>query len=197
MGHRPYVIILNGVGSVGKSSTARALQELAATPFLHVSMDVFADMLPERMFGHPDGMIFETVQEQGRPSVTIRTGPVMQRTMRGMRHAIAALAAQGCDLVVDDVMMQEADADAYRALLTDVELRFVGLFAPLEVLEARELARGDRQPGLARWQFDRVHVGQRYELSIETSNSTPARNAARICDAFGIRSMGSRSMPTP
>ena len=61
----PHVIILNGVGSVGKTSTARALQTIAAKPFLHVSMDAFAEMLPERMLGHPDGMIFETVQSRG------------------------------------------------------------------------------------------------------------------------------------
>ncbi len=182
----PYVIILNGVGSVGKSSTARALQETVARPFLHVSMDVFADMLPKRMFGHPDGMIFETMQEQGAPCVVIKTGPVMTRTMRGMRHAIAAMAAQGNDLVVDDVMLGVAEADEYRALLAGANLRFVGLFAALAVLEARERGRGDRQLGLARWQFDRVHRGQRYDLEIDTSSSTPTRNAERIRDAFRL-----------
>ncbi len=186
MEDRPHVIILNGVGSVGKTSTARALQEITAKPFLHVSMDVFAEMLPERMFGHPDGMIFETVQEQGMPSVVIKVGPIMSRTMRGMRHAIAALAAQGNDLVVDDVMMAKAEADEYRTLLKHTELRFVGLFAPLAVLEVRERARGDRQLGLSRWQLDRVHRGQTYDLEIETSDSTPMQNAQRICAAFGL-----------
>ena len=186
MADRPHVIILNGVGSVGKTSTARALQEITAKPFLHVSMDVFADMLPARMFGHPDGMIFETVQEQGLPSVVITTGPVMARTMRGMRHSIAALAAQDNDLVVDDVMLEAAEAAEYRVLLTHAALHFVGLFAPLDVLEARERARGDRQPGLARWQFDRVHRGQAYDLEIDTSDSTPEENAHRIRAAFGL-----------
>ncbi|WP_428376918.1 chloramphenicol phosphotransferase CPT family protein [Lichenicoccus sp.] len=186
MADRPYVIILNGAGSVGKSSTAHALQEITTKPFLHVSMDVFIDMLPKRMFGHPDGMIFDIEQEQGAPSVVIKTGPVMARTMRGMRHAIAALAAPGNDLVVDDVMLEAGEADHYRALLTGVNLRFVGLLASLEVLEARERARGDRQLGLARWQFDRVHRGQRYDLEIETSDSTPAQNALRIRDAFRL-----------
>ncbi len=186
MPERPYVIILNGVGSVGKTSTARALQDVAVKPFLHVSVDTFAAMLPERMFGHPDGMIFETIQEDGKPSIVIQTGPVMARTMRGMRHAIAALAAQGNDLVVDDVMMEASEADEYRALLTQATLRFVGLFAPLDVLEARERARGDRELGLARWQFDRVHRGQAYDLEIETTDTTPVENARRICAAFGL-----------
>ena len=186
MGERPQIVILNGVGSVGKTSTARALQEIAARPFLHVSMDTFIGMLPDRMFGHPDGMIFETVQEQGRPSVIIRTGPVMARMTRGMRRAIAALSAEQNDLVVDDVMLDPGEAIEYRSLLTEIDLRFVGLFAPLEVLEARERARGDRQIGLARWQFTRVHRGQTYDLEIETSASTPMHNARLIRDAFGL-----------
>jgi len=180
------VIILNGVGSVGKTSTARALQAITAKPFLHVSMDVFVEMLPERMFGHPDGLIFETVQEQGLPSVAIKAGPIMARTMCGMRHAIAALASQGNDLVVDDVMLEQGAADEYRVLLKHTDLRFVGLLAPLAVLEERERARGDRQLGLARWQLDRVHRGQTYDLEIETSKATPMWNAQRICEAFGL-----------
>ena len=48
-GDQPRVIVLNGVGSLGKSSTAKAIRAIAAKPFLHVSMDAFIDMLPERM----------------------------------------------------------------------------------------------------------------------------------------------------
>ncbi|MFZ0017309.1 MAG: hypothetical protein WAL10_08230 [Acetobacteraceae bacterium] len=44
------------------------------------------------------------------------------------------------------------------------EVHFVGLFAPLDVLEARERQRGDRLIGLARWQYHRVHSGIAYDL---------------------------------
>ena len=46
------IILLNGVGSSGKSSIARALQEITAAPFLHVQMDVFVQMLPEALQDH-------------------------------------------------------------------------------------------------------------------------------------------------
>lgn len=59
------VIILNGVGSVGKTSMARALLGLAARPFLHVAMDAFLDMLPARLVGHADGLVFEDGVEAG------------------------------------------------------------------------------------------------------------------------------------
>ncbi|MES3028314.1 MAG: AAA family ATPase [Pseudomonadota bacterium] len=183
---RSQVIILNGVGSVGKSSTARALQEIAARPFLHVAMDSFLEMLPAAMMGHPDGLVFEPGQEDGHPSIALRTGPVLDRAMQGMRHAIAAMAGQGNNLVVDEVMLGRGEARAYRELLLGHDLRIVGLVAPLDVLERRERERGDREIGLARWQFDRVHQGVVYDLEIDATATTPAQNARKICEAFGL-----------
>jgi chloramphenicol 3-O phosphotransferase len=182
----PQIIILNGVGSVGKSATARALQAITAAPFLHVAMDTFLDMLPPALFGHPDGLIFETILEDGQPSVALHSGPVVARAMRGMRQAIAAMAGQGNHLIVDDVMIEPGEDGEYRALLSAFDIRLVGLFAPLDVLEARERQRGDRQIGLARWQYDRVHQDRVYDLRLDTSGASPEQTAGQIRDAFGI-----------
>ena len=186
MAARPHVIILNGVGSVGKSTAARALQAISREPSLHVAMDAFLDMLPGAMLGHPDGLTFETREDQGTPTVAIRTGPVLDRAMRGMRHAVAAMAAQGNNLVVDDVMTCEGQDREYRALLSAFDTRLVGLFAPLDVLEARERQRGDRETGLARWQYGRVHRGVAYDLKIDAAGSSPLQIARLIQDVFGL-----------
>jgi len=37
-------------------------------------MDAFLEMLPEGMLGHPDGIVFDTVEDAGKLSVIIRTG---------------------------------------------------------------------------------------------------------------------------
>jgi chloramphenicol 3-O phosphotransferase len=76
------IIILNGVGSVGKSSIAKAFQTITTEPFLHIAMDAFIDMLPKGMIGHPDGIVFEAAQDQDKPIVAITSGPVMQRAAR-------------------------------------------------------------------------------------------------------------------
>ncbi len=186
MSHPPHVINLNGVGSVGKTTVGRALQQVVPRPFLHVAMDAFVDMMPARLFGDPEGMVLETIQDGGRPSVAIHSGPVMARLLRGMHHAIAALAAQGNDLIVDDVMMGEGKGQEYSELLSRYRLRLVGLFAPLDVLEQRERDRGDREPGLARWQFDRVHRGLTYDLEIDTVQTTLLEAAHRIRSAFEL-----------
>ena len=179
------IVLLNGVGSAGKSSIARALQTITTAPFLHVQMDAFLDMLPEALQNHADGFSFETVLEDGRPSVVIRSGPVGARTTRGMRHAIAAMAGQGNNLIVDDVIFSDEIAE-YRELLSGFELHLVGVTAPLEVLEAREAARGDRLPGLARWQYPRVHKGVDYDLEVDSSRLTPLECARRIQQEFRL-----------
>ena len=179
------IILLNGVGSAGKSSIAKALQAMTAEPFLHVQMDAFLEMLPQALQETMPGFAFETGWEGGKPSVAIQAGPVGKRLMQGMRHAIAAMARHGNNLIVDDVMLGEEMAE-YRRLLSDFELFSVGVLAPLDVLEARETARGDRLPGLARWQFGRVHEGMRYDLEVDTSRLTPPECARRIQQRFGL-----------
>lgn len=73
---RPQVIILNGIGNVGKSSTAKALQAVTSRPFLHVAMDAFLDMLPEKMLAHPDSLLFEPAQDdEGDHHHKDRPGP--------------------------------------------------------------------------------------------------------------------------
>lgn len=182
---RPRIVLLNGVGSAGKTSIAKALQAIASEPFLHVQMDAFIEMLPERLQDHLDGFTFETISEQGKPSVVIGAGPVAEKTMRGMRHAIAALAGQGNNLIVDDVLVGDEFAE-YRMLLAPFDFCLVGVFAPLEVLEARERQRGDRMIGLARWQYDRVHKDMVYDLEVDTSTATPEACALRIKQSFGL-----------
>jgi chloramphenicol 3-O phosphotransferase len=179
------IVILNGVGSAGKSSIAKALQSITAEPFLHVQIDVFMDMLPAAYNDHPDGFTYETVFEHGKPVVVIKAGPIGERTLRGMRHAIAALAEQGNSLIVDDVLLGSEKGE-YAALLSAFELYFVGIFAPLEMLEVREHERGDRLIGLARWQFSRVHEGMTYDLEVDTGSASPMECAALIRDRFHL-----------
>lgn len=179
------IILLNGVGSAGKTSIAKALQATTIEPFLHVQMDAFLDMLPEKLQNHAQGFSFETDWQDGKPSVAIKAGPVGRRAMLGMRHAIAAMAGQGNNLIVDDVMLGGEMAE-YQALLCDFAVHCVGVFAPLDVLEARERERADRMPGLARWQYERVHKGIRYDLELDTSALSALECAERIKAKFQL-----------
>ena len=180
------VVLLNGVSSVGKGSVSKALQTIAASPMLHVQMDAFLEMLPATMFGSPEGYIFETTEWDGHPVTEIKSGPVMETTMRGMRAAVAAMAGAGADLIVDEVIWEPADLADYRQRLARFEFYAVGLFAPLAVIEQRERQRGDRDLGLARWQYDKVHGGVSYDLELDTRARSPEELAGLIKAAFEL-----------
>jgi chloramphenicol 3-O phosphotransferase len=186
MNEGPRIIVLNGVGSVGKSSIARALQAMTLEPFLHVQLDTFIAMLPSAyQEQHPDGFVFETVHQDGKPLVVIRSGGVARRALQGMRHAIIAMARQGNNMIVDDVALGSVRAH-YGDLAAEHHVSFVGVFAPLDVLEARERQRGDRRIGLARWQYERVHKDTIYDLEIDASRATPLQCATVIKETFQL-----------
>ena len=162
------IVLLNGVGSAGKSSIARALQTITATPFLHVQMDAFIDMLPVALQDHADGFSFETVLEDGKPSVVIKSGPVGARTMRGMRHAIAAMAGQGNNLIVDDVIFSDGIAE-YRELLSAFDLHVVASWRRWAYWKR---AKPHAPTGCPAWRAGNILASTR--AWITTSKSTPA-----------------------
>ncbi len=179
------VILLNGVGSSGKSSIARALQDIAREPFLHVQMDAFFDMLPEWLIDTPQGVRFVPLDSAGTPEVAVHGGPEAAKLFFAIPAAAATLAQAGNNLIIDDVILRDGLAD-YERHLARFRFHTVRVYAPLEVLEAREAARGDRRLGLARWQISRVHAGKSYDLQVDTAGQS-ARDAARqICETFGL-----------
>ena len=42
------IVVLNGTSSAGKTSIARALQEIMETPYLHTGIDHFLPRVPKR-----------------------------------------------------------------------------------------------------------------------------------------------------
>ncbi|KCZ54732.1 hypothetical protein HY29_13720 [Hyphomonas beringensis] len=181
------VIILNGTTSAGKTSLARALQDVTSRPFLHVRMDDFLTMQPRRLNNHPDGFVFAPVEGAAPPEVLIKTGAYGAKLISGMRKAVAAMADSGLDMIVDDVWLREgAEQVDYIRLLSNHEVFFVGVSAPLAILEQREVARGDRDIGQARWQHTRVHIGATYDLEIDTGDMTPQQAALKVQQAFRL-----------
>ena len=180
------IVLLNGASSVGKSTLALAIQAQAAKTFLHVQMDTWLAMMPLRSLGAPEGLTFQTVEQDGKTVTIVTSGVEQERALRGMRHAVAAMAGQGCNMVIDEVIFDAAVWDEYRALLAPYDLKTVGVFAPLEVLEAREAGRGDRAIGLARGQIDIVHRGVAYDLQIDAATASAEACAAAIVARFGL-----------
>jgi len=145
------VIFLNGPSSVGKTSIAKVLQRILDQPTLHMTLDSFIGMLPEH-----------GIYDQARETAAFF------RMIPGFHRAMAALASCGLVLIIDHVLQQPAWLQECVEVLAEYTVLFVGVHCPLEELERREQARGDRMLGLAKYQFARVHQHSRYDLEVET-----------------------------
>ena len=179
------ILLLNGPGSAGKSTLARALQSRTTEPFLHVSMDTFLEMQPPRHDNHPDTFFWTTKTVDGHPVTSFQTGLRGAALLRAFRRSIAALAVEGWNVIADDVADAGDWAD-YRQLLSGYKFLTVKVHAPLDVLEQRERERGDRMIGLSRDQWVRIHEGIDYDFDVDTAIMSPSAAADRICTHFGL-----------
>ena len=162
------IIFLNGVSSAGKTSIARALQATLDQPYLHVAIDSFEDMLPDR---YAEGGDFAW------PAI-------FSRMLTGMHRSFAALAEAGNNLIIDHVMVHRDGWASSLAdcltLLAPYPVYFVGVHCPLDELLRREQARGDRFVGTVARQFPLVHLHGLYDLEVDTSQASAATCAEQI-----------------
>ncbi|MDG0813984.1 chloramphenicol phosphotransferase CPT family protein [Cohnella rhizosphaerae] len=153
------VIFLNGTSSSGKTSISLELQRTLNEPYLHISVDKFLYMLPEDYLNG------------SKPAEISKDA--MLNVIKGFHQALPALVAAGNNLIVDHVLEERQWLDECVTLLADYKVMFVSVNCSLEELQRRERERGDRNIGLANYQFNLVHAHGIYDLEINTEfNST-------------------------
>ena len=157
-------MLLNGSPSAGKTTLAKAVQEAAPIPLFHLSLDDFLDGYLRR-FRKGDGTLFS-------------------RLLPGYLGSLAQLAAAGNDVVAEAVIIPER-VSLYREAFADVPVLLVGVRCALEVAQARESARTDRQAlDLDVPWFETVHDIP-YDLEVDTTDaSTVEGSAAQLVALF-------------
>jgi chloramphenicol 3-O phosphotransferase len=181
------VIVLNGTSSAGKSTLAAALQaRLAAAGecWIVVALDDLFAKLPfawvtygDHVGAHADeGIAFELVDGE----VVRRVGPIAERILDAYRGMVARAALAGLDVIVDEVLLGEAEWRSWQVELAGLEVRWVRVDCALDVAEARERSRPERLPGMARSLHGTVHRHPSYDLRVDTSATVPDTAAAAI-----------------
>jgi chloramphenicol 3-O phosphotransferase len=158
----PDVIVLNGTSSSGKTCLAKALQEALNECYLHVSLDTFINMLPQKAFSSENIV------------------PIFNYCESGFLRCITALVSTGNKVIVDTVLDSKERTDECVGLLQPYPTLFVGVHCPLEELERREQTRGDREVGLAKHQLSQVHLHARYDIEVNTLGNSPEQCAEQI-----------------
>lgn len=111
---------------------------------------------------------------------------IIPKAVSLVNHTIAALALLNQNIIVDVVINDKDSMQECIELLSCYPVTFVGVHCPIEELERREVARGDRQVGLARWQFPTVHADKEYDITVDTMKCDPLECALRIKEGQNI-----------
>ncbi|WP_285643713.1 AAA family ATPase [Lentzea sp. NBRC 102530] len=159
---------MNGTSSSGKSSIAAELLDELDTPFFHMAVDAFGVMRSVKRTLELD----EPAQRE-----------LLRRTRAGFHRAVAGMAAAGNDVVMDHVLSEPWRLRDCLDVFTGLDVVLVAVHCPLDVLERRERARGDRVPGAAARQLQEVHRHQLYDFEVDTSVLS-ARECARAIKEF-------------
>lgn len=175
------VIFLNGCTSAGKTSIARALQELLDPPHVRLGIDDAFAMLPRKLHNHPDGFFFDT---DPRGEIRLNHGAVGLSLLRAHARMAAAVSRSGVDIILDEVVLDQLLRDDWQVALAGCDVFTVGIHCALAELERREANRGDRLIGQARGQIDLVHAGMTYDLEVDTTALGPSIAATRIADGY-------------
>lgn len=175
------IIFLNGCGSSGKTSIARAIQHLSKDLWLTFGIDTFINMTPPPSNDKEEAGYFSFVPGKNERGQTMRveTGPKGEQLFGIMPEFANLLANRGNNIIIDEVLFDDTHLKSYINALQNHTVYFVGVFCELEAMQEREILRGDRAIGLSNDQIDRVHIGLReYDLKVDTTN-TSAFNVAK------------------
>lgn len=162
------IVWLNGTSSSGKTALAKELQNLLDDQFMHVCFDTFYQMLPARF----------------KPT-TPADSKYVERVHLGFEYSIPALAKGGNHLLVDYPFHYADSLPRCLDLVSGYTVLYVGVFCPIEVLEQREAARGDRKIGLASYQAARVHLNSEYDVELDTHELGTNQAAQKVISALG------------
>jgi chloramphenicol 3-O phosphotransferase len=186
------VIVLNGPSSSGKTSLAVELQARLASRgecWIILGIDDYLSRLPFAWVtaddhvgaNAEDGIVLERVDG----AIRWRIGPIGRQLFAAYRGAVSAAARSGLDVIVDEVVLDEDVWAGWQRELEGIDTLWVRVIADVTVLEARELARGDRTKGTARAQVDDVHRFGAHDVSVDTGVLTVTEAAGVILGARG------------
>ena len=188
-----WILVINGASSAGKSTLAKAVQDLTKEPSLIVSLDQFRDSIPDRWRGlnskpsQPGAQGLNIVPKtlDGELVTDIQFGRYGERVLEGMRCCVATLARCQLNVIVDDLVLDEASSSQYDTgyeygPLFGMCVFKVGLHCSIDELNRREQLREGRFPGTARSTLEKVHKHMQYDLELDSTNTQPKELAAQV-----------------
>ena len=157
------ILLLNGPSSAGKTTLAWELQTNAPGYWYWLTIDCFLDAVPSQQWDRDRDGSFLTAFDLHYDCVKL-------------------VSDQGMDIIMDTVICGRNLYESFEKKLAGYPVYMVKVVCPLEELNRRELARGDRETGLAAGQADIIVPQKSYDLIVDTYTQTTAECARQIID---------------
>lgn len=166
------IILVNGASSSGKTTLCRALQAALPELFWYLSIDHYREL----------GII---------PWDRVRSGEFDRLALRpqvfeGFYRTLPALAEAGNNLLIEHILAPNDYPERLLEVLAPFDIFLVGVHCPLDELERRERARGDRPLGDARRDFAVTHTYGAYDIEVDALQPAE-QNAATVIAAWQRR----------
>ena len=146
-----FICYLNGVSSCGKTSISKELLKTFSEPTIYLSLDNVHQNLCDR-YNNDEWELYN-------------------KECYGLHRSAEVWYKQGFNVILDSVLeTKKLYDDAKKVLPTAI---FIGVFVSLETLLQREKQRGRNDFKLVKYQYSRVHKGIKYDLEINSEDTTP------------------------
>ena len=96
----------------------------------------------------------------------------LQHWLASYFQCLATIAKTGSNVIAVGGWLQTSWLLDLADTLDGIDALCVGVYCPLEEVERREIARGDRKPGYARSQYELVHTHAPYDTAVDTALQT-------------------------
>jgi chloramphenicol 3-O-phosphotransferase len=180
------IIVISGTSSSGKSSVCSALFEKLGEPWLHFSTDGYLGMLGPKFEGlhpsnasvcEPNEICYAQKYEDG--TYEIIPGKFCSKLFSTIPDAVALLAAQGFNIILDSFLTVKDDLEYYKKVLSKYDPHFFYLYADANIINQREAQRGDRLNGSAVNWLKAMDHQSGCDLSLDSGILSPEE----ICDS--------------
>lgn len=185
------IIFLNGATSSGKTTIAKAIQDLDERPWLLFGIDTMISMMPSKYWSggkkQNEGFYFSQVEESDGVNMRIECGEFGNKLSNIIPDVACLLDKNGFNLIIDEVIVEPDSLKNYANKFSNNLVYFIGVYCNTKIIEEREILRADRCIGSARDQIKRCHKFIKcYDLKIDTSQYSASDCAKKILNFIAI-----------
>lgn len=182
------IIILNGTSSVGKTSTARELQNILGSNWLYITMDHFLDMFGKHVcnldastedFLQPNEGLYAAKKTDG--TFDIKVGPLGRKMLSNdMYDAVESFLKNDWNIIFTVVQMKKEMVEQLKDRFRKYNPFLVYLYADVNIIIKREKNRKNRLIGHTINLLKEYDSQDLHDLQINTSSFNPKEVAEKI-----------------